>query len=206
MKRRILYLVLLGAIALTGCRDAQTGNTEGTVTESQSENESESEAVENKTILVIRDENKFAEAVREQFYEDENYTYYFAMRRSDGIYVYYTDGTKEKLVEALESGRATIEDMKEDKIAYYKVLKIVKVVDLTKSSDIECVQEREFLYSTNTKNYYLDCQKSMYIELYYENGTVETLREALDAGRISSYDLNFLDKTFSIEIESEFRF
>lgn len=300
MKRKILYLMLLGAIALTGCRGAQTGNTEVTETESQSlttEPESESEETkpqvteikgygktfipsnitdikdapnaelfyedekyeyyfyeERSSSTIIYYEDGYSETVKEAFtagradiydlgknyiscfvkeknftdekspelinivytfsgyttpatdtfYQSGKYRYYYSSGYSTDIFAYYSDGTRENIIPALEAGRITIEDMKKYGLGGIQQLNIANVVDLTENADIQCVQEKEYLYENESYKYYFDCVKSMYIELHYKNGEVETLREALDAGIITDRDISWIKRNqpYGMKIEN----
>lgn len=56
----------------------------------------------------------------EKFYEDSEYEYYFNCIKSEYIIVEYENGYKENVKSALESGNATLEDLKRFNISYFK--------------------------------------------------------------------------------------
>lgn len=60
-----------------------------------------------------------AQAIQE-FYQDENYTYYFSCQKSDVVKVIYTDGTMEKVAVALKAGHIKITDLDRFNISYLK--------------------------------------------------------------------------------------
>lgn len=134
-----------------------------------------------KVIINIVDEAVYADLACERIYEDDDYLYYFTDMRSNQVFVYYTDGTRERINHALAAGRATIQDMDTYCVGYYKRDNIIDVVDLTENGKIECAQEKETLFEYAGYSYYFDCVKSMYIEIHYKNGKVETLRDAIDS-------------------------
>ena len=74
-------------------------------------------------IVSIEDTSKDSDllflAVIEPFYEDENNVYYFPYPISSLVIVTYLDGYSEGIIPALESGRATIEDLDRFGIEYY---------------------------------------------------------------------------------------
>lgn len=56
----------------------------------------------------------------EKFYEDSEYEYYFNCIKSEYIIVEYENGYKENVKSALQSGNATLEDLKRFNISYFK--------------------------------------------------------------------------------------
>lgn len=60
-----------------------------------------------------------AEAL-EQFYEDDDYTYYYSCIKSEYIVVKYTDGTEETVSKALKNKTIKISDLEDYNIKYYK--------------------------------------------------------------------------------------
>ena len=126
----------------------------------------------------------------ETFYEEGKYSYYYknspySPTRSECIFVYYDDGTRENMRPALENGRITLEDLQAFQFGGRKELNIEKVVDLTVTGDATCAQEKEVVCVDKKYKFYLECAKSPYIELYYKNGQKETLRDLMDAGELT---------------------
>ncbi len=156
-------------------------------------------------LINIVDATIGADMAAEKFYEDDVYQYFFSSSHSPMTFAYYTDGTRENIKTALTSGRATAEDMSYYGINYYKIANIVDVVDLTKHEDIECTQEREYFFENSAFNskFYFDCAKSMYIELHYKGGMVETLQEAIAAGRIHYYNVLDFKTLYGLEFHEE---
>ena len=59
----------------------------------------------------------------EDFYEDDEYIYSFPDTRSSVIIVYYVDGSKENVKEALKNGHINISELDKFNIKYYKTEK-----------------------------------------------------------------------------------
>lgn len=55
----------------------------------------------------------------EEFYKDENYTYYFPSIKSQYIECTLSDGTKLTIIKALEKGIASLSDLDSNGIKYY---------------------------------------------------------------------------------------
>lgn len=72
---------------------------------------------------IVVEEGVSTNAVHEVFYEDEEYKYYFTSAQSIVTLVYYTDGTREPIDEALAAGRITIADVDACGIIYGKEAK-----------------------------------------------------------------------------------
>lgn len=63
--------------------------------------------------------------VMENFYEDDNYTYYFECAKSKYIIVEYENGHKEEIKDALKYGTIKIQDLDNYNIKYFKYEKII---------------------------------------------------------------------------------
>ena len=57
--------------------------------------------------------------MEEPFYEDEQYVYIFPAIMSYDCTVYYSDGSRENIVDALKAGRATPADLDRFDILYF---------------------------------------------------------------------------------------
>lgn len=216
MKKKILCIILLSTIALTGCRDAQTGNTEGTVTESQSETESESESEPVKKVIsevIVRTEVENAETILdikdvpnpECFYEDENYEYYFLKPMSEYIFVFYEDGSSERIKEAFARGHVELGDFK----YLYKLdifvkaknraegaeAQLVNIATRSKETDgfVQPATFKETFYREGKYRYYYISKgnptRSQYIYTYYDDGTRVQMMTDLENGKITIEDL-----------------
>ncbi len=89
-----------------------------------------------KDVSYIEDLTDTAEVAlpeEELFYEDESCAYFFGVIKSPYITVYYTDGTSENVVDALNNGNIKIEYLKEFNIDYfikYKDMSSVNAPDM----------------------------------------------------------------------------
>lgn len=78
--------------------------------------------------------------------------------------------------------------------------KIEKIVD--ESSEIEgfeCASSLDEFYEDDKFIYYFSCLKSDYVKVYYKNKKSETLKEAMEQGRVSVEDLKAYDVNYIIE-------
>lgn len=130
----------------------------------------------------------------EPFYSDDNYTYYFGCIKSSYIKVIYEDDTEDSIQNALENGRITIKDLDKYNIGYGKEEKennIKNIVDLTETSEgFNCADALEEFYKDAEFTYYFSCIKSSQIKVFYNDGTEETVKEALQKNKITIKDLN----------------
>ena len=88
--------------------------------------EKDEEVKKYKEVLKIVDESTEDESfgqMLEEFYEDENYIYSFPDTRSSVIVVYYVDGSKENVKDALKNGHIDISELDKFEIKYYKTKK-----------------------------------------------------------------------------------
>ena len=133
-KLTIVFLALILTLSLVGCAAANQqkitypSNT-GAPVVSTTAHVSMSATVSNTVpptttgwevveLLVYLSTNGADLGMNSTFYEDENYVYYFYGRKSENIYVRYSNGTGENIKEALLSGRATIADLDRLEIEY----------------------------------------------------------------------------------------
>lgn len=72
-----------------------------------------------------------------------------------------------------------------------KTVKITKIVDETKN-DINylCDEKKEILFEDSINRYYFNCTKSAYIKVYYDDGTIDNLKTAINKGNVSMSDLD----------------
>lgn len=69
--------------------------------------------------------------------------------------------------------------------------KVKNIVDKSKDiKDFACAEALENFYTDDEYRYYYSCIKSSYIVVIYEDGSEETVSEALEAGRIKISDLD----------------
>ncbi len=70
-------------------------------------------------------------------------------------------------------------------------LSINRITDETQNdSDFVCATALEEFYKDDTYTYYFSCAKSNYVKVIYDNGTMEKVTVALNAGRIKITDLD----------------
>lgn len=68
-------------------------------------------------------ENKICADALEEFYEDDEYTYYWRCIMDDFIIVEYENGSKQKVSESLKNKTITIKDLDDYNISYIKYSK-----------------------------------------------------------------------------------
>ena len=111
-----LLVILICILALTSCEKKEVITCYATTPDEIKES-----AV---TVTDIVDATKngdidCAEA-EEVFYTDGEYSYVFSCIKSQHVTVYYSDGTSENVVDALDSGRIGIEELDRFGISYFK--------------------------------------------------------------------------------------
>ena len=123
-----------------------------------------------------------AEAL-EAFYRDVNYVYYFPNIISQYVIVTYTDKTTENVKEALENLHIKISDLDRFGIKYEKWEdgSVEKIVVTTESGD----DAIETFYESENYIYQFARIMSHNVIVYYNDGTSENIKEALESGRIS---------------------
>ncbi len=92
----------------------------------------------------------------EQFYQDENYTYFHSCIKDSYIIVEYESGRTEKVSEALAAGRITIEDLDRFNIKYYKE-KNPDFQEITWERTTDSDTEFITFYEDKTFSYYCAC-------------------------------------------------
>lgn len=101
MKKVIsLMILIVFSFVLVGCEKDE--NTSGDI------------------MIIDRNVSGVCAAVVEKFYSDDKYEYSFPCSRSDYLFVVYSDGTEENIVDALNNKKIKIEDLDNNGIDYYK--------------------------------------------------------------------------------------
>ena len=209
MKKKLLCFVLLSAIALTGGNIVQNENTEVAEKESQSEvSESESQSeteskpeVAKKKIkdVLVKTDVKIPSDINdikdapdaELFYEDETYEYYFLKPISADVTICYEDGTSENVKDAFKAGHVELSDFRRGHyfdvfVKAKKTAENPKLVNIAyRSGEWMADQATEVFYTEGKYRYYYTAGISHFICVYYDNGTRENIRKALESGRIS---------------------
>lgn len=127
----------------------------------------------------------------ERFWSDADYDYYFPYMGTVAT-VHYSDGTRQSLQDALEAGRATVEDMDRFGVFYYRyfVVRVADIVDRTETEQLFTADALEGFWSDGEYDYYFASIKSHYVIVHYNNGCQEPVRDALKGGRITIEDLD----------------
>ena len=140
--------------------------------------------------------------VMECFWADENNRYLFGAPISPYVIVHYADGTEETVTSALHSGRITINDLDRFGISYSTQSKheitcvaprgnILSIVDHSLDDpDRAFAQAEEPFWEDDINVYSFSCIKSQYVTVYYDDGTEENVKSALQAGWITMADLD----------------
>lgn len=140
--------------------------------------------------------------VEEVFFEDENNRYSFGNPISQYITVRYADGSEEDIKTALENGRADLSDLDRFGIPYWTRSKdevtcvaprgnVLSIADHSLDDpDRAFAQALEPIWEDETNVYCFSCIKSQYVTVYYEDGTEENIKPALQAGRVTMADLD----------------
>lgn len=158
------------------------------------------------TIVSITDQTVALEMdfpdVIEIFFEDENGQYYFGNPISQYITVRYADGSEEDIKTALENGRAVIGDLNRFGIHYWTQSKdevtcvaprgaILSIADHSLDNpDLAFDTALEPIWEDEANVYSFSCIKSHYVTVYYDDGTEENVKIALQAGRVTIDDLD----------------
>ena len=156
-----------------------------------------------KSILSITDEtgNRELNDVEEVFFEDENNRYIFGNPISKHITVRYADGSQEDIKTALDNGHANIGDLNRFGIHYWTELKdevtcvvpcsVLSIVDHSLDDpDLAFATALEPIWEDEANVYSFSCIKSHYVTVYYDDGTEENVKAALQAGRVTIDDLD----------------
>lgn len=135
MKKYItLALILALALSLSSCLNTEAGTYSGKqeTTDNNDVNTDISENKDAKKEVVDISVTKVAEVdVEEPFYEDDIYIYIFGNPQSDYTIVEYSDGSEQKLVDALREGNVKITDLDTFGIKYYSEIKPVDNPELS---------------------------------------------------------------------------
>jgi len=121
-----------------------------------------------------------AEAL-EQFYEDENYTYYWNCIKNKYMIVEYKDGSNELISEALKSSHIDIQVLDKFNIEYIKMEKEDEVADI-KLNVVEpqnCNLKLNEYYKNNDRVIYTSCFDEIYV-LRKNSDAVMTLKYYLE--------------------------
>ena len=199
MKKYIIFVLILAfALLLNGCSNVEAGtapNKQGTTVQNAINTEISESYDENEEVAGITEtkvENKDAKKevvditvtkvsesdVEEPFYEDDVYIYIFGNPQSNYTVVKYSDGSEQKLVDALKEGNIKITDLDTFGIKYYTEIKPVDNPELS----YEVQQSNDYNIPTDLKSM-IEAVDLVIVGTY--DGTVSTY--ATEIGQIYSF-------------------
>ena len=73
------------------------------------------------------------------------------------------------------------------------VLFITDIFDRTVYEGLATADALEVFYTDGEYDYYFTSIKSQYIDVYYSDGTIENIKDAIVAGRVALVDLDAFD-------------
>ena len=192
MKKYGCLLMVLFVLVLAGC-SAALPPTPSAVPSAEPVGEPLPDVV-TVTDIVDRaaEENLPTDTAVERFWSDGEYDYCFPTIRSMYVIVYYSDGTRQAVREALEEGRITINDLDAFGIAYHevKIIRIENIVDRTETEPLVTADALEGFWADEEYTYYFSSIKSQYIIVHYSDGTQLPVREAMARGDVTIADLD----------------
>jgi hypothetical protein len=149
---------------------------------------------ENKKIKKIVDEShkylKTGNIV--MFYEEKEEIYggYFTVSgESDGIIIYFEDGTTMGVVEAFKKKLVKLSDLDKFGVKYINNIAGLDIFDLTETYDCNVKKGKQEFYRDKNFSYFFPSQKDDYVKYVDKNGKTILASEALKAGKIKLSDL-----------------
>lgn len=131
----------------------------------------------------------------EPFYHDDEWVYSFANPISGYVYVVYSDGTEQKIKEALAEGRVNITILDEFEFPYYKhkmkagALSFEIIDKRGEQSDWNDTVDT-FYTDEDYKYSFPNWDMHKYVIVEYEDGITQNVKEALEDGNITIADLD----------------
>ncbi len=204
----ILLCFIMAAAMFAGCNTTEESKADSSKdsllqsSEAISETVSEEVSKETSEITVVAIENKYdKDAINEAlepFYHDDEWVYSFANPISGYVYVVYSDGTEQKIKEALAEGRVDITILDEFEFPYYKHKMKAGALSF---EIIDKRDERGFFddaidvfYEDETYRYmFSGLPMHEYVIVEYEDGITQNVKEALEAGYIGITDLDIFN-------------
>ena len=204
----LLCLVLLVSV-FAGCDtpeeskgDVNSKDTTSQNAENISETVSEEVSAEVSEITVVAIENRYNKDhindALEPFYHDDEWVYSFGNPISGYVYVVYSDGTEQKIKEALAEGRVDITILDEFEFLYYKhkmkagALSFVIIDKRGEQSEWNDIVDT-FYTDEDYKYSFPNWDMHKYVIVEYEDGITQNVKEALEAGYIVITDLDIFN-------------
>ncbi len=207
----VLLCFLVVAAMFAGCDTPEERKSDTNSKDSllhTSEDISETVSEETSEITVVAIENRYSKDyindALEPFYHDDEWVYSFANPISGYVFVVYSDGTEQKIKEALAEGRVDITTLDEFEFPYYKH----KMKAGALSFEIIDKRGEQSDWNDTVDTFYADedyaysfpnWDMHKYVIVEYEDGTTQNVKEALANGNITIADLD----RFSIEYFKE---
>ena len=210
MKKRVIAIMLLTmCVILTACEDISE-SVEALSTESVASTEKSTE-----TPYIIDITNTYSGQDLKYYMDsktgitcmcyDDDYRYYIQTRYWVDRYitVTYSNGRQEDLRSAIRFGRATISDLDRFEINYKKKDRqdpdaIVEFRRTNRSPEM-LADVGNLLFISDGCAYILSDFFYNTLDVYYENGEYEDIKEASKNGRISPEDLDFFEIPYSTD-------
>ena len=205
----ILLCFLMIAAMFAGCdtpeeskADVNSKDTTSQSVEDISETVSEEVSAEVSEITVVAIENRYNKDhindALEPFYHDDEWVYSFGNPISGYVYVVYSDGTEQKIKEALAEGRVDITILDEFEFLYYKhemkagALSFEIIDKRGEQSDWNDIVDT-FYTDEDYKYSFPNWDMHKYVIVEYEDGITQNVKEALEAGYITIADLDIFN-------------
>lgn len=201
----ILLCFLMVAAVFAGCdtpeeSKSDTSSKDSLLQNSEDVSETVSEEISEITVAAIEnryDKDTINEAL-EPFYHDDEWVYSFANPISGCVYVVYSDGTEQKIKEALAEGRVDITILDEFEFPYYKhkmkagALSFEIIDKRGEQSDWNDAVDT-FYTDEDYKYSFPNWDMHKYVIVEYEDGITQNVKEALEAGYIVITDLDIFN-------------
>lgn len=132
----------------------------------------------------------------ELFWQEGSIQYIFPGIMSDSVTVYYSDGSSQNVISALEEGHITIADLDKFKIPYYTqdqregnfASDVIEIVYISEpAGGAEAI---ELFWREGDIAYYFPMIESERVTVHYSDGSSENIIDALKGGRASLADLD----------------
>lgn len=205
----ILLCIILLVSVFAGCDTPEESKSDTSskdpllnTSEDVSETVSEEVSAEVTETTVVAIENRYDKDTindtLEPFYHDDEWVYSFANPISGYVYVVYSDGTEQKIKEALAEGRVDITILDEFEFSYYKhEMKAgalsFEIID-KRGEQSEWNDTVDTFYTDEDYKYsFPNWDMHKYVIVEYEDGITQNVKEALEAGYIVITDLDIFN-------------
>lgn len=218
MKKILLLLlcVIFALSAFMGCEEAEENSPDKESLPDESSVPEESYEIIVVDIVCDAEDKQNAND-SEIIYIDET-TVYVLKGSSQDIIVSYSDGSRQNVKDALEEGNITIEDLDRFEIRYTKIAKtdlpIGEIPEESNKSDLEVIDIVlpsgcygdliDLFYSDDEYDYFFPSLTKYSMKVYYSDGSVQNVKEAIDAGNITLADLDKFDIYYFKETKGKY--